>query len=212
MKRTPLIELVDVHHETRSGARLRGVTLQIWPGETVAIRGCAGAGKTTLLWLLAGVVAPARGTRRSSAMTGDGRAFEGVAFLSQRPSFLLSLSVLEHVMVGLLARGLRDHAVIRERATQGLLEAGLVHMASKPMGELCVPERRLVLLAEVLALRAPLVFIDEGYGLSIAKVAAPGRTIVIAARDDVGVKVDRSLGIDVDGALLELDPPAHEAA
>lgn len=220
MDHLPLIELVDVHHESRSGAAIRGASLQIWRGETVVVRGAVGAGKTTLLRILAGVVEPTRGTLRYAPAAGGRQergaagplGFDGVAFLSQRPSFLLTLSVLEHVMVGLLARGLRDHALMRQRAMRGLLEAGLVHMASTSMRELCTAERRLVLVGEVLALGAPLVFVDEGYGASVAKLAAPGRTLVLVTREEPGTRADRSLTIEADGSVRALAPNADEAA
>ena len=218
MQRIPLIELVDVHH---SGATICGATLQIWRGETVAIRGPAGAGKTTLLRLLAGALTPSQGLRRYSATSEEegldaapaGQSgLAGIAFLSQRPSFMLTLSVLDHVMVGLLARGLRDRALIRKRATGGLLEAGVVHMANTPMSMLAMRERRLVLVAEALALDARLVFVDEGYGASVAKLAAPGRTLIVVINDELGIKVDRSLHVDVDGTVRVLERSTDEAA
>ena len=200
MQRSPLIELVSVHHEGRCGAVLRDATLQIWPGETVAIRASAGAGKTTLLRILAGLVSPSQGTRAADGSVGAG----GVAFLSQRPSFLLTLTAVEHVMVGLLAKGLRDQARVRERAMQGLLAAGLAHMAATSMRQLCGAERRLVLVAEMLALGAPLVFVDEGYGASVAKLASPERTLVLVARETIAMRVDRWLHIDAHGSVHAL--------
>jgi ABC-type lipoprotein export system ATPase subunit len=219
MQDHPLVELIDVDHESRSGGMtIRGATLRIWRGETVSVRGAARSGKTTLLRLLAGVVTPSRGTLRYSG--DDSRAHcgiegifrcEGVSFLSQRPSYLLGLTGLEHIMVGLFARGLRDETVVRNKAMRGLALAGVAHMSATLLCELLPAERRLVLVAEALAIESSLVFVDEGYGSSIAKLVSPRRTLIVAACNEPTVRVDRTLTIDRHGVVHTLDPSAPNA-
>jgi putative ABC transport system ATP-binding protein len=209
MNNHPLVELVDVDHEGRTrGITIRGATLRIWRGETVAIHGGPRSGKTTLLRLLAGVVPPTRGTLRysgddSRADSGTEGIFRcaGVAFLSQRPSFLLGLTALEHIMVGLFARGLRDETVVKAMAARGLAQMGVSQMSSTLLCDLVPAERRIVLVAEALAIDASLVFVDEGYGSGIAKLAAPHRTLVIVTSSQVPLRVDRTLAIDGHGIV-----------
>ncbi|MDB4938704.1 MAG: Fe(3+)-transporting ATPase [Labilithrix sp.] len=214
MNNKPLVELVDVDHQSRSGDMIiRGATLQVRRGETVAIRGIARSGKTTLLRLLAGVVAPTRGmlrygggeTRTECGIEGLFRS-EGVAFLSQRPSYLLGLTALEHIMVGLFARGLRDESLVKTMAARGLAESNATRMSSILLCELSPGNRRLVLVAEALALDSSLVFVDEGYGASIGTLVSPRRTLVIASSTDVAVPVDRTFAIDRHGIVHVLEP------
>jgi energy-coupling factor transport system ATP-binding protein len=63
---------------------LRGVSLALAPGETVALMGRNGAGKSTLLRLLAGLDAPTRGSVRASGRVALLVQHPGDCFLSER--------------------------------------------------------------------------------------------------------------------------------
>jgi len=98
----PALELDRVWHEIDRGpAILRGVSLQIAPGERVALMGRNGAGKSTLLRHAAGLMRPTRGKVRSS-----GR----VALLLQNPTdYLVHERVGQEASPGALATvGLGD--------------------------------------------------------------------------------------------------------
>jgi lipoprotein-releasing system ATP-binding protein len=207
MKTTPFIELVDVNHESRSGrSMIRGACLRIGRGEIIRIRGGAESDRTTLLGILAGLVAPSRGTRLSPF------SCDRVAFLPQRPSFLLGLTAVEHVMLGMLTRGLRDETTVMSMAKRGLVQAGLAHMSSMKMGDLAPIERRLVIVAEALAVDPALVCVDEGYDVAIAKLVSVERALVVVAMHEVGVRFDRTLTIDGDGGVHAVASTAEAAA
>jgi energy-coupling factor transport system ATP-binding protein len=92
----PALALSRVWHELRAGpAILRDVTLEVAPGERVALMGRNGAGKSTLLRHAAGLMTPTRGSVRST-----GR----VALLLQNPTdYLVHETVAAEAPAGALA-------------------------------------------------------------------------------------------------------------
>ena len=60
----PVLELDGVEYSYRRNTALRGVSLQLRPGEVVAVTGASGCGKSTLLHCAAGILSPDAGTVR----------------------------------------------------------------------------------------------------------------------------------------------------
>jgi energy-coupling factor transport system ATP-binding protein len=84
-ERGAAVEVRGAWRELPGGrAVLRGVSLALAPGETVALMGRNGAGKSTLLRLLAGLDAPTRGSVRASGRVALLVQHPGDCFLSER--------------------------------------------------------------------------------------------------------------------------------
>jgi energy-coupling factor transport system ATP-binding protein len=112
-KRALVLSMRGVWHELRSGpAVLRGVNLDVLPGETIALMGRNGAGKSTLLRHAAGLLDASRGR-----VVRAGR----VALLLQNPGdYLIRERVSEEVPAEVLrAAGLADLAERHPRDLSG---------------------------------------------------------------------------------------------
>ena len=168
----PAIRLTDVAAGYRGSAGdrsvLDGVDLEVRGGELVAVLGANGSGKTTLLRLLAGVLAPSRGTvelygRPLGAWT-RGELAQSVAVLPQSMELPDGFRVSEVVALGRIPHGRRWFGADIEDAravADALRDAGAEDLAHRPVGELSGGERQRVLVALALAQEPQLLLLDE---------------------------------------------------
>jgi putative ABC transport system ATP-binding protein/lipoprotein-releasing system ATP-binding protein len=144
---------------------LRGVDLDVAPGESVSIRGESGSGKSTLLNLLAGLDAPDSGTvawdGRSDTGARRRAAFLGMVF----QSFYLvpELDALGNVLLARRILGGVDAAAL-SRASGLLGQVGLSGRAHHLPAQLSGGERQRVALARALMNAPRLVVADEPTG------------------------------------------------
>lgn len=144
---------------------LDGVDLAVEPGGRVAIIGQNGAGKTTLVRHLNGMVRPTAGTVRIGEWdTADktiAQLAERVGYVFQNPDEQLFAKT-----VGLdVAFGPRNLGFDAERTEASVAEAlaatGLTEDADTHPHHLSLSERKRVAIAAVLAMRTPVVVLDE---------------------------------------------------
>ena len=148
---------------------LRGVNLQILPGESFAIVGASGSGKTTLLGLLAGL-----DTSSSGSIHLDGHALESldeearadlrrrlVGFVFQSFHLLPALTAEENVMLPLELEGASD---ARSRARQALDAVGLTSRRRHYPAQLSGGEQQRVAIARAFVHGPRVLFADEPTG------------------------------------------------
>ncbi|HEY7962159.1 MAG TPA: ATP-binding cassette domain-containing protein [Solirubrobacteraceae bacterium] len=163
-----LLELDGVCKSYVRGERprivLSGVSLQIEPGELVAIWGARRSGRSTLLRVAAGVEAPDSGVVRFEGRDlsdREGGALGGGIGYCRR-SFHPGEGrvVLDQIVAGLLACGVSraDAAALAQRALQ---RVGAGRCAALDPGELDGAETIRVAIARALALQPRLLVIDE---------------------------------------------------
>ncbi|HEV2321648.1 MAG TPA: ABC transporter ATP-binding protein [Gammaproteobacteria bacterium] len=198
---------------------LDGVSLDIYPGESVAIVGPSGSGKSTLLGLLAGLDVPSTGAvwldgEAFSALDEDSRAMRRareIGFVFQSFHLLPGLTALENVMLPLeLGEG-----ADAERTAREVLEAvGLAKRASYYPQKLSGGEQQRVAIARAYATKPVLLFADEPTGnldAATGKViidllfrlnAERRTTLVLVTHDtDLAARCDRTLHLH--GGRLE---------
>jgi lipoprotein-releasing system ATP-binding protein len=150
---------------------LRGVSLTVGPGESVAVIGASGVGKSTLLHLLGALDRPTGGRvlfrgedvfARSEAALARFRRTE-VGFVFQFYNLLGEMTALENAMIpALLQRLPRGEA--RERAAAALSEVGLGDRLHHRPGELSGGEQQRVAIARALVGAPKIILADEPTG------------------------------------------------
>jgi cobalt ECF transporter T component CbiQ len=144
---------------------LADINFEVDQGEVVVLCGPNGAGKTTLLKLLAGILTPPQGEVCLSGMplNRDNRndAFRYVGILSQDPNDqLFCTHVWEDIAYGPKNLGLEEAEVGRlVKTAMELME--VEHLAQRPIHRLSYGEMKRVGLAGIIALRPPLILLDE---------------------------------------------------
>jgi heme exporter protein A len=122
--------------ERRYGDRpaLRGVSVTVGEGQTLAVFGANGAGKTTLLRVLATLLRPHAGSVSvlGAALPAESWKVRGrVGFLGHEPLLYPDLTARENLLFHA-----RLHGVAHERVGELLARVGLEHRAGDPVREL----------------------------------------------------------------------------
>lgn len=166
---------------------LRGVSLSVSRGETVALLGRNGAGKTTLLRTIAGLHRQSAGT--VTVGSEDPRPGRSVALSPQAPEDILFSDTVAHEVMATL-----KSSVSSRGAEAYLDELGIAALAHRHPRDLSAGQRLLVALAAVAATEAPVLLLDEPTrGLDAATKdalgglmrawAAEGRIVIFATHD-----------------------------
>jgi polar amino acid transport system ATP-binding protein len=231
-----LLRVIDLHKSFGANEVLRGIDLQVRPGETVTIIGPSGAGKTTLLRCITYLERPSsghvyiadrligeqfsRGAFRpvSDRELAKERTEMGIVF--QRLNLWPHLTALENVTLGPL-RVLRKPAEQAHSEGRALLEkVGLAHKADEYPERLSGGQQQRVAIARALAMQPKLLLFDEptsaldpeliGEVLNVMRaLAREGRTMLVVTHEMRFAQdvADRVIFMD-NGVIVEEGPPA----
>ena len=236
----PVISARSVTKTYGPNTVLRGVSLDIYPGESVAIMGPSGSGKTTLLHALAGIITmdsgsvhittphPGAGpnTVDLSSLTEKQRTAlraGSFGFIFQQGLLVPELTTEENVaLAAMLAGGGRAQA--RVAAVDLLTKLGLGDKLQCRIGELSGGQAQRVAIARSQVTGAPITFADEPTGaldtttahevmaLLLALIPQQGKTLVIVTHDpQVAQRCSRIIHLR-DGQIVEEARPAGQTA
>ncbi len=171
----PLIKVADVNKSfVTNGNRvdvLRGVCLEIWHGEMVAIVGASGVGKSTLLHVLGTLERPDSGEVYFEGKNVFDYDDEGLAsfrnqtigFVFQFHHLLPEFNALENAMMPALIKGVSSKKAC-ELAEGILVRMGLKDRLKHAVGELSGGEQQRVAVARSLVLKPIILLADEPTG------------------------------------------------
>lgn len=159
----PLLEASDIHFAYNGRQTLKGIDVQVAPGEAVAVMGRNGTGKSTLLKCIVGLLSPERGEVKVNGRSVQGREVADisreVAYLPQNPDDLLFAdTVREELKITLRNHGLEKKV---NGVTHMLDELGLSPVAQAYPRDLSVGQRQRVALGAVTITRPNLILLDE---------------------------------------------------
>ena len=169
----PLIELADVRLTLGTGEVrteiLKGVSLRLDPGETLALLGPSGSGKSSLMAVVAGLERATSGTVRllgqdASALGEDALARmrgRDIGIVLQSFQLLPTMTAIENVQVPLELARVPD---AKARAEAELRSVGLGHRLTHYPAQLSGGEQQRVAIARATAPRPRLLLADEPTG------------------------------------------------
>src|SRR5882724_11977615 len=177
MDMKPVIKLEDVHKTYQTGEvevkAVRGVSLEIFKGEFVALMGASGSGKSTMMNTLGCLDRPTSGKYflddiDVSQLDRDELADirnQKIGFIFQGFNLLSRTSALENVELPMLyMRHRLDGASQRERALKALETVGLGERADHTPNQLSGGQQQRVAIARALSNEPALLLADEPTG------------------------------------------------
>lgn len=201
-----VVRLAEVKRDYRMGGEdvhaVRGVSLDIASGESVAIVGPSGCGKSTLLHLIGVVDQPTSGTvtvrgERVDHMR-DAQAtrfrLHNIGFVFQRFYLMPALSAAENVELPMAEAGM-NRSGRRERARELLAYVGLSGRTDHRPSQMSGGEQQRVAIARALANKPALLLADEPTGeldaatgadviALLGRLNADGTTVIVVTHDE----------------------------
>ncbi|PKQ31720.1 MAG: ABC transporter [Actinobacteria bacterium HGW-Actinobacteria-2] len=221
----PMLSMADVRKTYATGVvtvdALRGIDLEVYAGDYLAIMGPSGSGKSTLMHIIGCLDVPTAGRYELDGIDVSSMSEKQLAevrnrkigFVFQSFNLLPSLTAQRNVELPLVYAGV-PAAERRERALAALTKVGLAERVDHRPGELSGGQQQRVSVARALVTNPALVLADEPTGnldshstaeiLDLfAELNDAGRTIVMITHEaDVAARATSSVHI-YDGLLRQ---------
>ena len=220
----PLLKVTDLTREFPAGENtiqiLKGINLEIYAGELVAIVGQSGSGKSTLMNILGCLDQPTAGSyqvkgRETRKLEADELAQlrrEYFGFIFQRYHLLGDLTAAGNVEVPAIYAGV-DASARQQRSTQLLSDLGLAEKTQNRPSQLSGGQQQRVSIAralmnggDVILADEPTGALDKNSGIEVIRILrelnAQGHTIILVTHDmNVAKNASRIIEIS-DGNII----------
>ncbi len=166
---SPLVRATGITKSYGGAQALKGVSLEIAPGEVLGLVGANGAGKSTLIKVLAGLVQPDGGQvevdGNTVALNSPHAAADlGMNFIHQELAFIPGMTVLENIMLGIPKKsrfGMIDWAAIEKDVRPIAERVGIRASLNANVKGLSTAENWLINICRALVRKARLIVMDE---------------------------------------------------
>jgi putative ABC transport system ATP-binding protein len=192
----PLLVADEVSKSFGATQALNGASLQVLPGEVLALTGPSGSGKSTLLHCLSGILTPDSGRIRFdghdlAALTDRERSAlrrSAFGFVFQFGQLVPELTCLENVALPLRLDGVR-RAPAEQRAAALLDRLEVRDVAVKRPGQVSGGQGQRVAVARALITGPRVIFADEPTGALDSRNGAQVMRLLVAAAKEHGSAV-----------------------
>lgn len=176
----------------RDQVALDGVSLDVRPGEFLALLGPSGSGKTTLLRIIGGLDFPDAGTVSFDGSDAARRPARDrrVGFVFQNYALFRYMRVADNIAFGLTVKRRRDRPsarAIAARVEELLALVQLPGLGSRYPAQLSGGQRQRVALARALAVDPSVLLLDEPFGALDAKVRNDLRRWLRGVHESMGL-------------------------
>jgi branched-chain amino acid transport system ATP-binding protein len=220
-----LLEVRDLQVAYGGIHAVKGIALQVAPGELVALIGSNGAGKTTTLKTLAGLHQPAGGQihydgRSLHDIAAHQRVAMGIALVPEGRGVFARLTVAENLQMGAYSRS-DKHEIAADLERMYRLFPRLAERSHQLAGTLSGGEQQMVAMARALMSRPRLLMLDEpSMGLAplmvqkifetIRDIAAQGMSILLVEQNARLALQAAQRGYVMEGGAITLSGAAGE--
>ena len=207
----PLLAVEDIHVYYGNIAAVKGISIEVHPGEIVCLIGSNGAGKSTTMRSISGLVPPRRGTitfegRKISGMPGHEVTKLGICQSPEGRKIFNRMTVAENLDLGAYLRN--DKAGIQEDLERMFeLFPRLKERIHQKAGTMSGGEQQMLAVGRALMGRPQLLLLDEpSMGLApvlvdlifdtIETIREQGTTVVVVTHDpEVAARLPRTVTI-----------------
>jgi heme ABC exporter ATP-binding subunit CcmA len=180
----PAVSVLNVVRHFGRFAALRGITADFAPGRLYVLLGENGAGKSTLLRVIAGLLAPSRGTIRVLGSENIRAVATRFGYMGHAPLLYDEMSALENLEYFAALYGIHD----RSRCEEAIHTVGLDPALERRVGQYSQGMRQRISLARAIVHGPELLFLDEPFS-NVDVRSAKQMTALLARMRDQGTTI-----------------------